>query len=325
LDLADSVELDWLVSIMNARFCRCGFPVLTSVIVIAALVLCETGCKSPAAPGAVVVKEQSPHEPSAAASPNPPAAPGLGSFTAYGPLVAEQQADVASQRDGRVTRVAAGIGDRVHAGQLLAQLDDSVLRAQYEAQKARIAAAQAEVRNSKAEQESARADLRRADALLKDKILSQENWEVSKYKVDETTAQVERYESEQAVAGADLNAMQVALDQSRIVAPFDGVVGRVSVRAEQQVKEGDILFWITAEAPLRVLFTVPESAVRWVSVGTALELTTPDYPGLRQQGHVLRLSPVIDPASASIQVIGALDHPSPLLKPGMSMQVRLVP
>jgi membrane fusion protein (multidrug efflux system) len=119
--------------------------------------------------------------------------------------------------------------------------------------------------------------------------------------------------------------MQVALDQSRIVAPFDGVMGRVSVRAEQQVKEGDILFWITAEAPLRVLFTVPESAVRWVSVGTALELTTPDYPGLRQQGHVLRLSPVIDPASASIQVIGALDHPSPLLKPGMSMQVRLVP
>ena len=230
-----------------------------------------------------------------------------------------------AEREGRIIEVAVQIGDHVHGGQLLARLDDRMLQAACAAQKARMAAAQAEVRNWKAEQESARADLRRADVLLKEKILSQENWEVSKYKVDEATAQVERYESEQAVAGADLNAMQVALDQSRIVAPFDGVVGRVSVRAEQQVKEGDILFWITAEAPLRVLFTVPESAVRWVSVGTALELTTPDYPGLRQQGHVLRLSPVIDPASASIQVIGALDHPSPLLKPGMSMQVRLVP
>jgi multidrug efflux pump subunit AcrA (membrane-fusion protein) len=46
---------------------------------------------------------------------------------------------------------------------------------------------------------------------------------------------------------------------------------------------------------------------------------------LHQAGHILRLSPVIDPASASIQVVGAVDHPSALLKPGMSMQVRLAP
>ena len=287
--------------------------------------LCETACKSPAAPSAVGAKEQSPPEPSAAASANPPAAPGPASFTAYGPLVAEQQADVASQRDGRVVSVAAGIGDRVHAGQLLAQLDDAVLRAQYEAQKARIAAAHAEVGDWQAEQLSAQADLSRANQLRDAKVISLEVWEHSKYKLDETNDEVDRYKSEEAVAEAELNRINLQLQQSRIVAPFGGVVGRVSVRAEQQVKEGDILFWVTAEAPLRVLFTVPESAMRGLSVGTPLELTTPDYPGLRQVGHVLRLSPVIDPASASIQVIGALDHPSPLLKPGMSMQVRLAP
>lgn len=266
-----------------------------------------------------------PESPAAKSTTSPPAPASPAAFTAYGPLVADQQADVGAEHDGRIVEVAAQIGDHVRAGQLLARLDDRALQAACAAQKARIAAAQAEVRNWKAEQESARADLRRADALLQDKILSQENWEDAKYKVDETTAQVDRYESEQAAGEAELNATQLALDQSRILAPFDGVVGRVSARSGQQVKQGDVLFWVTAEAPLRVLFTVPESAMRKFAIGTPLELTTPDYPDLHQVGHILRLSPVVDPASASIQVIGSVDHPSPLLKPGMSMQIRLAP
>jgi len=54
-------------------------------------------------------------------------------------------------------------------------------------------------------------------------------------------------------------------------------------------------------------------------------LSTADYPGLKQAGRIYRVSPVVDPASGSVQVIGAVDHPSPQLKPGMTMQVRLAP
>ena len=108
-----------------------------------------------------------------------------------------------------------------------------------------------------------------------------------------------------------------------MVAPFAGVVGRKSVRAAQEVKKGDALFWITAEAPLRILFTVPESAMAPYIIGAPLELTTADYPELRQPARILRVSPVVDPASGSIQVIGAVTHPSRLLKPGMSMEVHV--
>jgi RND family efflux transporter MFP subunit len=295
-----------------------------SLLVAMAAALLSTGCETNSAPPTVAASAA----PVSTSSPAPaPAsnAPEAKSFTTSGPLVAEQQADVGAERDGRIVEVAVQIGDRVRAGQLLARLDDRMLQAALAAQKARIAAAQAEVRNWKAEQESARADLRRADVLLKEKILSQENWEVSKYKVDETTAQVERYQSEEAEAGAGLNATEVQLDQSRIVAPFAGVVGRSSVRPYSQVKAGDALFWITAEAPLHVLFTVPETLMGSFTVGKPLELTTADYPGLRQAGRIFRVSPVVDPASGSVQVIGAVDHPSPQLKPGMTMQVRLAP
>jgi RND family efflux transporter MFP subunit len=314
---------------------RAGFSLLALASLVVALSSgCDSNPPTSAAASSAPAPSQNPSQvPSqnqaAPASPSQPAtAVSLSdpkSFVTAGPLVADQQADVGAERDGRLVEIAAQIGDRVKAGQLLARLDDRLLRAACDAQRARIAEAQAQVRSWKAEQESAHADLRRADALLHERILSQENWEVSKYKVEETTAQVDRYQSEVAAAEAELASSTVLLDQSRIVSPFAGVVGRSSVRSDQQVKAGTSLFWITAEAPLRVFFTVPETMMASFAMGRPLDLTTADYPGIHQRARIYRVSPVVDPASGSVQVIGALDHPSPLLKPGMTMQVRLAP
>ena len=224
-----------------------------------------------------------------------------------------------------MVNIAVQIGDHVRAGQLLALLDDRALRTAVDACQARISAAKAQVEDWEAEQKSATADLRRADGMRAEKIISEEEWEHTKYKLDEAIALVSRYRNEEATAEANLSAANLQLEQSRIIAPFSGVVGRASVRPAQQVKAGDVLFWITAVAPLRVLFTVPESVMAGFTRGAPLEFTTADYPDLHQQGHILRVSPVVDPASGSVQVVGTVVNPSPLLKPGMQMQVRLAP
>jgi len=247
------------------------------------------------------------------------------SFSTSGPLVAEQQADISAERNGRIVSIDVRIGDRVKKGQLLAQLDDRTLRSACESQRARKASAQAQLREWQSEQQTAESDLRRADAMRDAKIISEENWEHAKYRVDETIAEVARFREEAAAADADLSTANLQLEQSHIVAPFAGVVGRSTVRPAQEVKPGDVLFWITAEAPLQVLFTVPETAMAAFTTGRPLDLTTADYPQLHQQGRIVRVSPVVDPASGSIQVIGGVVHPSPLLKPGMTMQVRLAP
>ena len=247
------------------------------------------------------------------------------SFSTSGPLVAEQQADIAAEQNGRIVSIDARIGDHVKKGQLLAQLDDRTLRSACESQRARKASAQAQLREWESEQQTAESDLRRAEAMRDAKIISEENWEHAKYRVDETIAEVARFREEAAAADADLSTANLQLQQSRIVAPFAGVVGRSTVRPAQEVKPGDVLFWVTAEAPLQVLFTVPETAMGAFSTGKLLDLTTADYPGLHQQGRIVRVSPVVDPASGSIQVIGGVVRPSPLLKPGMTMQVRLAP
>jgi RND family efflux transporter MFP subunit len=294
-------------------------------------ILLLSGCRTPTAAQANPVSAASVPV-SSAPNPQPTASAGNGSdafdsktFTTTGPLVAEQQADLAAERDGRVVTVAAEIGDHVRSGQLLARLDDRALQSICDSQKAKVASLQAQIREWESEQKVEEADLRRADAMRAEKIRTEEDWEHVKYRLDETIAEVARYRADEAVAEADLKYADLQLEQSLIVAPFSGVVGRSSLRIAQEVKKGDVLFWITAEAPLRVLFTVPESAMAAFPTGAPLELTTAVYPQLRQQASVLRVSPVVDPASGSLQVIGTVVRPSMLLKPGMTMQVRRTP
>ena len=264
--------------------------VLAAVGALGSLAGCNQGSATAAGP----VLASSPAAPAA----DPPsnlaaalaAAPATGAGRAYttvAPLMVEQQADVVAERGGSVTAVKVEIGDHVRRGEVLALLDDRALQATRAEKVAKVDSLRAQRQTGEAERKSHEADLRRAEAELR-------------------TANLE-------------------LDQSRITAPFDGVVGRRSVREAHEVKKGDALFWITAQAPLRIVFTVPESSMAFFSRGAKLELSTADYPRLKQPARVFRVSPVVDQASGSIEVIGNLEKPSPLLKPGMSMQVKLSP
>ena len=319
--VAKTLGLDRLVAIMARK------QIAFLVIAIAG-VTCLAGCNdSPPAAARVLASSPPPAEPDPSLA-NP--VPGTAiaderNFTTSGPLVVEQQADVVAERDGRVTAVKVEIGDHVRRGEVLALLDDRALQAARAEKAARIDSLRAQVQTWEAEQQGNQADLRRADAMRAEQILDEEDWEHVRYKLQETVNQVSRYKAEVEAAEADLRAADVELSQSRITAPFDGFVGRRSVHEAQGVRKGDTLFWITAQAPLRIIFTVPESAMASFSPGAKLELSTTDYPHLKQAARVFRVSPVVDPASGSIEVIGSLDKPSPLLKPGMSMQVKLSP
>jgi membrane fusion protein, multidrug efflux system len=295
--------MDRVVTIMPRRL-WIGNRSACVLAAIAAL-CCLAGCNqgSAAAPGPVLAS--SPAAPAADPPSNlaagaPAAAPATGggrAYTTVAPLVVEQQADVVAERDGLITAVKVEIGDHVRRGEVLALLDDRALQAARAEKAAKIGSLRAQIQTWEAERKSNEADLRRAQAMR----------------------------AEKSLAEAELRAADVELDQSRVKAPFDGVVGRRSVREAQGVKKGDALFWITAQAPLRILFTVPESAMAFFAQGAKLELSTADYPHLKQPASVFRVSPVVDRASGSIEVIGNLEKPSPLLKPGMSMQVKLSP
>ena len=90
-----------------------------------------------------------------------------------------------------------------------------------------------------AEQKMDEADLHRADQMRTYKIISEENWEHVKYKLDEVTAEIARYRADEEAAEADLRNATLQLEQSHVVAPFSGIVGARSLRLDQEVKKGD--------------------------------------------------------------------------------------
>jgi membrane fusion protein, multidrug efflux system len=301
----------------------------TAAIVAAlALTLGFAGCESEPAHSSVLQQDAStnvlkPATSVPAQKPTQQPVADADSFTTTGPLVVDQQADVLAERDGRLVEVNAEIGDHVAKNQVLALLDSRELQASRAAAAAKVESLKAEVREWQAEQEVNAADLRRADMMRSANIIDQEDWEHVKYKLQETIAEVARYQADESAAEFQLRALDIQMEQSSITAPFSGVVGRRSVRVAQEVKKGDALFWVTAERPLHILFTIPENQLRSIHAGVRLGLTTQAYPDLYQLATVRRVSPVVDPSSGSLEVIGDLNHPSPLLKPGMSMQVRL--
>jgi membrane fusion protein (multidrug efflux system) len=100
-------------------------------------------------------------------------------------------------------------------------------------------------------------------------------------------------------------------------------VARRYVRAGQKVAVGDRLFWITATAPLRVKFTLPERFIGTIKPGSLLAVIGPDSPHEERQARVIQVSPVVDPSSDTIEVLAELQKPGSNLRPGMTVNIRI--
>jgi RND family efflux transporter MFP subunit len=269
---------------------------------------------------------------SAAAAAPPVAAPALQVaaknsnpeyFETSGPLVVENQVDVASQRDGVVAKILVDVGTSVRKGQLLAQLDDRQLAAQHEAAVAKAAAVEQDARNWETEIKLVESDLARDEQLYKYQLITLQQLEHSRYKLIGAKQQRERELQNTNEARATARALQLELEKTRILAPFDGVVARRYVRQGQKVALNDRLFWVTATSPLTVRFTLPQGLISKVKTGELLTLSATDLAGPEHKAKVTLVSPVVDPSSGTIEVQAQVVGEPGDLRPGMTVNVRV--
>lgn len=257
--------------------------------------------------------------PSGAAAPSSPATDK--GFMVSGPLIVEHQLDVLARRDGVVTELSSDVGAHVHAGDLLAKLDDQQLAADLEAARAKTRSLEADLKNWEAEAKVMEADYERAQKMWDAQILTKEQLEHAKFKAESETWDVRRVRELLINASESQRSLELELDKTRIRAPFSGVVARRYVRQGQQVAKGDRLFWVTAEGPLRMRFTLPEKFIGQIKKGEVLPMTTPDLPDQKYKVKVQQVSPVVDPASSTIEVTVELEGRPGLLRPGMDASV----
>ncbi len=258
-----------------------------------------------------------------AAAPVPSVPAADNRFIASGPVIVENQVDVQAQREGVVTKIDAEPGTMVRKGALLAQLDDQQLSADLEAARAKTRAQEADVKNWQAELKVLEVDAERAQKMWDAQLITKEQLDHAKYKLVSDQWNVKNMEELLANNRAVERSLQLELEKTRIRAPFDGVVARRYIRAGQRVANGERLFWVTAVAPLRVKFTLPERYVGQVKKGEPLIVTSASAPEVQHTAKIIQVSPVVDPSSGTIDVLAELTGDTGEMRPGMTANIRL--
>jgi RND family efflux transporter MFP subunit len=301
-----------------------GMSRLSAVISVCFFVAGVTGCASSKQPGdSATVVASSAAQPVAETvnHPGPVTAPDAVLVT--GPVTMEQQLDVVAQRSGVIASLDADVDMGVRSGQLLARLDDRQLADDRTAAEYKAKSLEADLKNWEAEVEVRKADLRRAEELRKDGINTQEALDHARYDLTATQYEVERQREEMEGAQAALRSLDMEMEKTRIVAPFDGEVSQRYVRKGQYLHIGDRLFQVTGNSPLEVRFTLPAREGATLRRGSLVTVSaTPDFQ-LTAPAAVTHLSPVVDPGSGTIEVTAVLNHKIPGLLPGMVATVRI--
>ncbi|CDX10994.1 RND family efflux transporter MFP subunit (modular protein) [Mesorhizobium sp. ORS 3324] len=229
------------------------------------------------------------------------------SVSATGTVAAWQEATIGAEESGlRLTEVLVAEGDHVKAGDVVARLDDSLLKAQLAEQKAAVAQAQATL-------DSALSAATRADKLLASNAVSAETAEEKATAVKTGKAGVD-----QAQAAAE--RLQAQLDRTTIRAPFDGIVSSKPAVAGSIVQTGTELMKIVRDGKLEVGVLVPEKDLAAISAGQPAN--TVDASGRVFSGSVSSIAETVNATTRLATVYVAVGEGSGL-KPGMFARVTI--
>jgi membrane fusion protein, multidrug efflux system len=212
---------------------------------------------------------------------------------------------------------------RVKAGTVLARLDERQITANLEAARAKTRSIADDLKNWEAEAEVLKSDYARQQRLWDLGLTSQEQLEHAKYKAESDQWDIKRVKETLNTSLQEEHALELELEKTAITAPFEGVIARRYVREGQNVAKGERLFWVTAEAPLLMRFTLPERQFGRIRTGQLMVVTSPDVAGEVHHARVKEISPVVDPASGTFEVLVELIGGPGALRPGMTASVRL--
>lgn len=123
-------------------------------------------------------------------------------------------------------------------------------------------------------------------------------------------------------ARSSLREASAGSGQTRLNAPFDGVVAAIDVRVGQLASNGTRAFQVVDLTELRVRATLPERDFARVRAEQAARLVSAYDSDLAATAHVERVAPVIDPKTGTFEVLLALD-PGQSLRPGQYVGVEL--
>jgi membrane fusion protein (multidrug efflux system) len=230
-------------------------------------------------------------------------------LTLTGSLRASQESEIAADATGKVLQTFAERGQQVKRGQVIATLD-----ARAQAFSASAAAAQSKLAQTQLEE--ARRECERVRHLLDTGAISQADY-------DRQTSQCTGQQWAAAAAEAQQATATTLLGDTRIRAPFDGVIGERFVNVGQYVQMNTRVASVYAPDPLRLQLTVPEAQLGAVKPDVTVSFTVAAFGDAPFTGTVKFISPNVREASRDLVVEAMVPNGDGKLRPGMFALARL--
>lgn len=206
----------------------------------------------------------------------------------------ERAASLFPEATGVVREIHADVGDHVRAGQVLAVLENVSLDATAE---------RADVELSRLEKKLAELEELAARGAVSARELEDARYELK-------------------TARASAREARSSFGNTRITAPFDGVVAQRSIRVGELASSGAAAFEVVDLTALRVVAALPERDLPRVAVGQPARLSSAYDPDAAAHGVVRRIAPVVDSASGTFRVTIEVEEGGNL-RPGQFVTVDL--
>ena len=243
----------------------------------------------------------------------PSRSPAVFDFSLPGSAEALSTATLYARINGYLKRRLVDIGDRVEAGQLLAEIDAPDIDAQ-------LNQARGQLEQYRAALGIARVTFEREQRLLEQKVVSKQEYDQSEATLNQGRANV---------TAAEANVQNLTAQQGfeKIIAPFTGVITSRFLDQGALIAGGGgstapSIYTEVQSDVLRVYIYVPQAYIANINVGQEVEITASEYPQKVFKGRVTRTADALDPTARTMRTEIQLPSENGKLVPGMYLSVR---
>ncbi len=249
-------------------------------------------------------------------------------LNATGRVSAQRKAAVSTKATGKLEFLGVQEGSVVKAGDILARIESRDVTATQDQALANLRATKANLEQGAAELRDAESNLKRSEDLANKNFISSATLDTAKARADKARAAVASLNGAIGVAEANVRATNVAVEQTLIRAPFDGVV------LTKNANVGDIITPFSSAADskgavvnmadmstLEVEADVSEISLSKISVAQPVEIQLDAFPDMRLLGKVSRIVPTVDRSKATVLVKIEFVEKDKRVLPDMSAKV----
>jgi HlyD family secretion protein len=250
-------------------------------------------------------------------------------LNASGYVTARRAATVSSKVTGKVTEVLIEEGMKVKAGQIVARLDDSNVKANLDVAGAQLASAKAALAETEAQCKNADQEFQRTTELAKQHIASQSDLDLAEANAKALQAHLAQQKLDVIVAERQEAMWQQQMDDMIIRAPFDGVVTTKDSQPGEMISPVSAgggftrtgIGTVVDMTSLEIEIDVNESYINRVEPGQPVEATLDAYPDWKIPCKVIAIIPTADRQKSTVKVRVGFDRLDPRILPEMSAKV----